>query len=224
MSQRFTTLSVATASLVLSAAALDGPRRRSVPCLRSFCLAQEQTPRRRTRESVAPSAALRPPRPPRPCARGHLSRLYGQGRVCTGGCTPRTFPTFLARLLRSTVRIRLCLWSRHAPGRIRTRQANRPEVLGPIRWTTAGYHRGLHQTRLPGTSGTDDASTKRQICSLFAQPRRLPAISIWARLGSNQRPPACEAGALPLSYAPRSLDDTGYASTAISSKRSSSPS
>src|SRR5439155_18761014 len=25
----------------------------------------------------------------------------------------------------------------------------------------------------------------------------------WARLGSNQRPPACEAGALPLSYAPR---------------------
>jgi hypothetical protein len=24
----------------------------------------------------------------------------------------------------------------------------------------------------------------------------------WARLGSNQRPPACEAGALPLSYAP----------------------
>ena len=25
----------------------------------------------------------------------------------------------------------------------------------------------------------------------------------WAQLGSNQRPPACEAGALPLSYAPR---------------------
>src|SRR5690349_7522502 len=25
----------------------------------------------------------------------------------------------------------------------------------------------------------------------------------WARLGSNQRPPACKAGALPLSYAPR---------------------
>jgi hypothetical protein len=24
----------------------------------------------------------------------------------------------------------------------------------------------------------------------------------WARLGSNQRPPACEADALPLSYAP----------------------
>ncbi len=27
--------------------------------------------------------------------------------------------------------------------------------------------------------------------------------SWWARLGSNQRPPACKAGALPLSYAPR---------------------
>src|SRR5262245_60728132 len=26
--------------------------------------------------------------------------------------------------------------------------------------------------------------------------------SEWARLGSNQRPPACKAGALPLSYAP----------------------
>src|SRR5690348_1697598 len=25
----------------------------------------------------------------------------------------------------------------------------------------------------------------------------------WARLGSNQRPPACKAGALPLSYAPQ---------------------
>ncbi len=34
----------------------------------------------------------------------------------------------------------------------------------------------------------------------------------WARLGSNQRPPACEADALPLSYAPiigfGSLDKT----------------
>ena len=29
------------------------------------------------------------------------------------------------------------------------------------------------------------------------------SVEPWARLGSNQRPPACEAGALPLSYAPR---------------------
>jgi hypothetical protein len=28
-------------------------------------------------------------------------------------------------------------------------------------------------------------------------------VERWARLGSNQGPPACEAGALPLSYAPR---------------------
>src|SRR5919199_4416649 len=28
-------------------------------------------------------------------------------------------------------------------------------------------------------------------------------LSEWAHLGSNQGPPACEAGALPLSYAPR---------------------
>src|SRR5438046_3635737 len=32
--------------------------------------------------------------------------------------------------------------------------------------------------------------------------------SEWARLGSNQRPPACEAGALPLSYAPRPREDS----------------
>ena len=32
---------------------------------------------------------------------------------------------------------------------------------------------------------------------------RNPGHGLWARLGSNQRPPACKAGALPLSYAPR---------------------
>jgi hypothetical protein len=30
----------------------------------------------------------------------------------------------------------------------------------------------------------------------------VPHETEWARLGSNQRPPACKAGALPLSYAP----------------------
>ena len=34
-----------------------------------------------------------------------------------------------------------------------------------------------------------------------AKPQQ-PWLGQWARLGSNQRPPACEAGALPLSYAP----------------------
>ena len=34
------------------------------------------------------------------------------------------------------------------------------------------------------------------------KPRRSGASSEWARLGSNQRPLACEASALPLSYAP----------------------
>src|SRR4029077_16308795 len=33
-------------------------------------------------------------------------------------------------------------------------------------------------------------------------------VERWARLGSNQRPPACEAGALPLSYAPRAEHDS----------------
>ena len=33
--------------------------------------------------------------------------------------------------------------------------------------------------------------------------RLISRAFLWARLGSNQGPPACEAGALPLSYAPR---------------------
>src|ERR671918_3149313 len=33
-------------------------------------------------------------------------------------------------------------------------------------------------------------------------------LSEWAHLGSNQGPPACEAGALPLSYAPREGEDS----------------
>jgi hypothetical protein len=32
--------------------------------------------------------------------------------------------------------------------------------------------------------------------------RATPLVQRWAHLGSNQGPPACEAGALPLSYAP----------------------
>ena len=35
------------------------------------------------------------------------------------------------------------------------------------------------------------------------------AVAGWARLGSNQGPPACEAGALPLSYAPRDSKSSG---------------
>jgi hypothetical protein len=42
--------------------------------------------------------------------------------------------------------------------------------------------------------GTLQASTR--------ETAPFPVSSQWARLGSNQRPPACEAGALPLSYAP----------------------
>jgi len=35
-----------------------------------------------------------------------------------------------------------------------------------------------------------------------------PCGSEWAHLGSNQGPPACEAGALPLSYAPQRGEDS----------------
>jgi hypothetical protein len=39
----------------------------------------------------------------------------------------------------------------------------------------------------------------------FSGNRKAPSpgpFLVWAHLGSNQGPPACEAGALPLSYAP----------------------
>jgi hypothetical protein len=45
----------------------------------------------------------------------------------------------------------------------------------------------------------------RRAAALTSDPRR---SSRWARLGSNQRPPACEAGALPLSYAPGEVEDS----------------
>jgi hypothetical protein len=37
---------------------------------------------------------------------------------------------------------------------------------------------------------------------------RFQGLSQWARLGSNQRPLACEASALPLSYAPGGVDSS----------------
>jgi hypothetical protein len=45
------------------------------------------------------------------------------------------------------------------------------------------------------------------------EPLDLRAFSRWAHLGSNQGPPACEAGALPLSYAPRELIVAGSVAT-----------
>jgi hypothetical protein len=62
-----------------------------------------------------------------------------------------------------------------------------------------GVHRGVHATSIPDISDVNDP--RNQAVSGWVRE------SQWARLGSNQRPPACEAGALPLSYAPRT--DTG---------------
>jgi hypothetical protein len=48
-----------------------------------------------------------------------------------------------------------------------------------------------------------------------AAPPRREAVrrKEWAHLGSNQGPPACEAGALPLSYAPGSQENSGFAAS-----------
>jgi hypothetical protein len=74
----------------------------------------------------------------------------------------------------------------------------------PSRPVTRGVAGGLNLKVGTGVgtarafSGIPDTSDPAHHAG-FAQPcgRR------WAQLGLNQRPPACEAGALPLSYAPR---------------------
>ena len=58
----------------------------------------------------------------------------------------------------------------------------------------AGVHGGVHRTCKPDIPDTPDLRNH----ALSAQPRG----SGWAHLGSNQGPLACEASALPLSYAP----------------------
>jgi hypothetical protein len=57
------------------------------------------------------------------------------------------------------------------------------------------YHRGLHQTGFRGRSDTDDPPENRQNCRYFTLRHANAEWAIWARLGSNQRPLACEAGA-----------------------------
>ena len=66
---------------------------------------------------------------------------------------------------------------------------------GQQRTDQGGQTRGRHATSISGTYGTPDPGNHAGLL----QPRRTE----WAHLGSNQGPPACEAGALPLSYAPR---------------------
>jgi hypothetical protein len=65
-----------------------------------------------------------------------------------------------------------------------------------------------------GPTATHDASPIQRAQGLSAGSCEgrsgaifLPLCRRWARLGSNQRPPACEAGALPLSYAPPGCSD-----------------
>ena len=60
-----------------------------------------------------------------------------------------------------------------------------------------GTHRGTHATSIPGIPGTSDS--RFQAVSACLQGCR------WAHLGSNQGPLACEASALPLSYAPEKV-------------------
>jgi hypothetical protein len=58
-------------------------------------------------------------------------------------------------------------------------------------------------TRLRFPNGFQSRASSTNCKDRIGESRRLQRVSQWARLGSNQRPPACEAGALPLSYAPR---------------------
>jgi hypothetical protein len=64
-------------------------------------------------------------------------------------------------------------------------------------------------TPLPFPNPFPKASVEHELQKAgIRETRHFQRVSQWARLGSNQRPPACEAGALPLSYAPRPAEDS----------------
>ena len=90
----------------------------------------------------------------------------------------------------------------HGPMGESPQPAQAPEVILRLVVTpcpdSRGTHRGRHAARIPGMSGTHDPRNHTGSAQ--------PCGGEWAQLGSNQRPPACEAGALPLSYAPRAAE------------------
>jgi hypothetical protein len=64
--------------------------------------------------------------------------------------------------------------------------------------------RSTKMATLMGLEPTTFAVTGRRSNQLsYSAKTGIRRLGWWARLGSNQRPPACEADALPLSYAPK---------------------
>ena len=109
--------------------------------------------------------------------------------------------------------------SRRIPATQAARAAQRPRYVvtnhsdSPVK-----QHRHPAQTLLGPFAGQRNLSCRgtcappgnSQALAQTAQPRQLfqsTPIKLWRRSVSNRRPPACKAGALPLSYAPERSDN-----------------
>jgi hypothetical protein len=130
----------------------------------------------------------------RACARTAMTRSRAStGRLCAvldfhPGQSPERSPLHDVR--------------QHAPG-----QANPTGCENVYFWTSRALGHDMHKTAMHGAA----TRIKRKKAAAHAEreikPRRPPIW--WSQTGSNRRPPACKAGALPTELWPRQGSENG---------------